>query len=78
MLNHGIVIYSGLLRLSLNLANQSPYVTAWEIVIMAHIMTDLLWTGREVMYELAIRELQLLHLLWWSAHFLGRLCCFQK
>ena len=69
MLNQEIVMYNGLLRLLLNLANQSPYVTAREMVILPHVMTDLLWSGRELIYELAIRELQLLHLLWWSAHF---------
>ena len=51
-----MVTYNGLLRLPLNLANQSPYVTAREMVIMPHVMTDLLWTGRELIYELAIRE----------------------
>ena len=69
MLNHEIAMCNGLLRLSLNLANQSPCVTTREIVIMVHVMTDLLWTGRELMHKMAIRELQLLHLLWWSAHF---------
>ena len=56
MLNHGMGLYNGLLRLPLYLANQSPYVTAREMVIMLHVMTDLLWTGRELIYELAIRE----------------------
>ena len=63
MLNHGMVTYNGLLRLPLNLANQSLYIMAREMVIMVHIRTDLLWTGRELTYELAIREFQLLHLL---------------
>ena len=56
MLNHGMVMYNGLSRLPLNLGNQSPYGTAREMVIMPHVMTDLLWTGRELTYELVIRE----------------------
>ena len=56
MLNHGMVLYNGLSRLPLNLANQSLYVMAREMVIMPHVMTDLLWTGRELTYELVIRE----------------------